>query len=149
MIRYAVLSLAVLTLADTAKAQLTEFEGRVVSVALLSRVYQDARAAIALADTSEAWPSSTALPFGSRLTFAAEPGGAWEVGFEALPFETSPLRFGPTSGVLRIPAESGDTCQIIYEGSVRSGRGDWEERTDLDLSGTSASFQSCRLEAAV
>ena len=121
MTRYVLLALAALALADTAEAQLTEFEGRAVSGALFSRVYEDVRVALASADTSGAWPSAAALPFGSRLTFEAMPGGAWAVGFDATPFESDALRFGPTSGVLRITAESDDVCRTIYEGSVSTG----------------------------
>ena len=148
MARYALLALIALALADVAEAQLTEFEGRVVSGAVFSRVYEDARAAIAAADTSGAWPSAAALPYGSRLTFEPMPGGAWAVGFDAVPFESDALRFGPTSGVLRVAADSDDVCRTVYEGSVSTGSLDWEHRSGLDLFGASSSVRSCRLEAA-
>ncbi len=137
-----------LALAPSAEAQLTEFEARLVSSTLFSRVYQDARAALAAADTTGAWPDADSLPFGSRLAFDAEPNGAWVVTFEAPPFEANTLRFGATSGVLTIPAASDEVCRTIYSGSIHTGAVDWEEHGLFDASGATSSAQSCRVEAA-
>jgi len=137
-----------LTLAPSAEAQLSEFGGRLVSSTLFSRVYQDARAALTAADTSGAWPDAHELPFGSRLAFEADSSGSWAVAFEAPPFEANTLRFGLTSGVLKIPADSNEVCRTIYSGAVRTGVVEWEGHGQFDVSGTTSSAQSCRLEAA-